>query len=60
VLNKIVKLAETGDMLAAKVLLDRCLGKASTAPASTDKANFELPTVATAKDAVTATNAIML
>jgi hypothetical protein len=59
VLDKMVKRAQSGDMLAAKILLDRCLGKASTAPASADKATFELPTVASTKDAVTATNALM-
>jgi len=59
VIAKLLKRAESGDMLAVKILLDRCLGKATTAPASVDKPTFELPTVATTKDAVAASNAIM-
>lgn len=59
VLSKIVKLAQGGDMLAAKVLLDRTLGKVRTSPRTDQLGQVELPAIAKSEDAVTATNEIL-
>lgn len=59
VLLRLLKLAEGGDMLAAKVLLDRALGKATAAPKLGEVLAVELPTLATTGDTVKASNAIL-
>jgi hypothetical protein len=59
VLRKLVSKAKGGDVLAAKVLLDRTLGKATAAPATDDAAKVDLPTLATTADTVAASNAIL-
>ncbi len=60
VLQKLLDKALGGDVLAAKVLLDRTLGKATAAAANADLNAVELPTLATSADAVKASNAILL
>ncbi|MBL8763614.1 MAG: hypothetical protein JNM07_05035 [Phycisphaerae bacterium] len=57
VLRTLATLAEKGDVQAAKVLLDRVLGKAKSMGA--DLEGFEMPAVATPKDAVRASSAIL-
>lgn len=59
VLRKLLSKAQGGDVLAAKILLDRTLGKVTAAPATGDLAAVELPTLATTADTVSASNAIL-
>jgi hypothetical protein len=57
VLRTLAHLAEKGDVQAAKVLLDRVMGKARAMDAGLQ--GFEMPTVATPKDAVRASAEIL-
>ena len=59
VLKKMVKLAvEEGDVAAARVLLERTLGKPKDAPDEAF-ATFELPAISTASDCVTAAGKVL-
>lgn len=60
VLAKVLELANEGDMLAAKVILDRTLGKVQRLPFTDSMGAVELPIVATAADAIQASNAIFV
>ena len=59
VLRTLLEKARGGDILAAKILLDRTLGKVQASPAVADAAAVELPTMANTADVVTASNAIL-
>lgn len=59
VLRKLLEKAKKGDAFAAKILLDRTLGKVTAAPAGTEMAAVELPTMANTADVVAASNCIL-
>lgn len=59
VLRKMLEKARGGDVLAAKVLLDRTLGKVQASSDGADVAAVELPTLANAADAVAASSVIL-
>src|SRR5687767_14102980 len=58
VMSMLLKKAKEGDMIAAKTLLDRVAGKAGVAKQD-DPLKIDLPTMATTKDTVDASNAIL-
>ncbi len=59
ILVRLTKLAEEGDVLAAKVLLDRTLGKVKAVPDIEALGAVEIPMIECAADAVNASNAIL-
>lgn len=59
VLRTLLEKAQGGDILAAKILLDRTLGKVQASSDGAGVAAVELPTLANAADTVTASNAIL-
>lgn len=59
ILVRLTKLAEDGDVIAAKVLLDRTLGKVRATTNSDALAAVDLPSIACSSDAVAASNAIL-
>ena len=59
IVKKIVVLAKSGSLVAAKELLDRAIGRAAPCPSNAESFGFELPTLATTADTVAASNAIL-
>ena len=58
VLVRLAELAEGGDVQAARVLLDRVLGRPSTTPAVREM-SLEIPQLETPRDCLSAVSAIM-
>jgi len=59
VMRTLLRKATGGDMLAAKVFLDRVVGKATATPGRGEGVALELPTIATTEDTLTASSAIL-
>ena len=59
VIAVLLRKAKQGDLMAVRELLDRTVGKATQAPQTADGLDFEMPQLATTKDTVKASNAIL-
>lgn len=59
VMRTLLRRATKGDMLAAKVFLDRVVGKTTATPRGAEGVALELPTIATTEDTLTASSAIL-
>lgn len=59
VVAEVLSSAKQGDLAAAKLLLERTLGKVPAVPADSGESQIELPCLATTADTVEAANAIL-